>query len=267
MPPHPRAPPCRRPRHRAPARRGGPPPPPERRSRAPPARGSDSRSPRRRRPPRALGSWPRRCRASRRPRTPVCSGCDLARGPDPERAEPVRLPEHEGDVVAELHELGLAVVLVEPPPQILVGPVRVVGHRVCPLERRPLPLRELREVRHARVVDEIASAELLYAAVDDAVLEHRRPRLRVAVEGRREARPDGVGAGDRGDAAHGASPAALRFRTSPCPMPSVLIQRCCPKVRPTKYPSSMICSSVKCSRSRAQTASSAPSGFQTNMLV
>jgi len=46
-----------------------------------------------------------------------------------------------------------------------------------------------------------------------------------------------------------------------------LITRCCPNVSATNEPSSTISSSPKCSRSRAHSASSTPSGFQIRLLV
>jgi len=46
-----------------------------------------------------------------------------------------------------------------------------------------------------------------------------------------------------------------------------LITRCWPNVSATNEPSSTICSSLKCSRSRAHSASSTPSGFQIRLLV
>jgi len=46
-----------------------------------------------------------------------------------------------------------------------------------------------------------------------------------------------------------------------------LITRCWPKVSAMNDPSSTICSSLKCSFSRAHSASSTASGFQIRLLV
>lgn len=56
-------------------------------------------------------------------------------------------------------------------------------------------------------------------------------------------------------------------RTSPWPMPSVLIHRCCPSVKPTKKPSSTSSGIVKCAWSFVHSASSAISAFQMMALV
>src|SRR5207245_138386 len=55
--------------------------------------------------------------------------------------------------------------------------------------------------------------------------------------------------------------------SSPWPTCHVLMTRCCPYVTAMNEPSSTICASLKCSWSRDHTASSAPSGSQTSMLV
>jgi len=62
-------------------------------------------------------------------------------------------------------------------------------------------------------------------------------------------------------------PPRLSDGSSSWPTPHVLITRCCPYVSATNAPSSTISSSLKCSRRRAHSASSTPSGFQTRLLV
>jgi hypothetical protein len=54
---------------------------------------------------------------------------------------------------------------------------------------------------------------------------------------------------------------------SPCPIPRVLIHRCCPSVSAMKNPNSTSSGTVKCSWSFAHSASSAISGFQMMALV
>src|SRR5262245_60160346 len=129
------------------------------------------------------------------------------------RAQPVRLAEDEGDEVTELHELGLGVVLTEPPPEVLAGAVGVVGDRLRPLERGPLAIREAGEVRDIGVVGEVAGVQLLHGAVDYSALEHGLARFRVALERGGQPCPDGVAV------AHALSPALLRLSTSPWPIP------------------------------------------------
>jgi hypothetical protein len=67
--------------------------------------------------------------------------------------------------------------------------------------------------------------------------------------------------------AAGASPAAVSPSTSPWPIPSVLIHRCCPSVSAMKNPSSTSSGTLKCWWSLAQSASSAMSAFHTIALV
>jgi hypothetical protein len=64
----------------------------------------------------------------------------------------------------------------------------------------------------------------------------------------------------------GASPAPPAA-SSPWPIPSVLIQRCWPRVSPTKKPSSTSSGSVKCRCSRSQSSSSARLASQMIVLA
>src|SRR5439155_7730874 len=109
-------------------------------------------------------------------------------------------------------------------------------------------------------------AELLQRAVDEPALEHfaldERPRLGGALVQRERI----LGRHVRHSLA-AFRPPRPSDGSSEWPTPQVLITRCCPYVSATNPPSSTISSSLKCSRSLSQSASSTPSGFQTRLLV
>ena len=135
---------------------------------------------------------------------------------DVERAQPALLAHGDGDEVADLDQLGLAEVLVQPRPQFVAGR-QIPGDRLGIGERGLLPLvitrrdleidqvrivvflqAGLRRLDRALVAAELAQhrardvdpAQLLDLVVGDAVLEHVAPGIGERPEHRRHMRAD-----------------------------------------------------------------------------
>ena len=70
--------------------------------------------------------------------------------PQPQRPDEVLLAQLEADRAAELDELGLAEVAVQPLPELVVGPVRVPDDRVGPVEGGALATLVVRQGRPRR---------------------------------------------------------------------------------------------------------------------
>src|SRR6266545_4081613 len=151
-------------------------------------------------------------------------------------------------------------------PESVVGPVGVNGDGVRPLECGALAARESLGLARVGFVRQEAEAQLLQGLIGDSGPEDARFDLRPRIASRGLKRADLV-TGGTGESRHQrAAPAARPAPGSPgsslWPTCQVLMTRCCPKVTAMNEPSSTICASLKCSRSLAHTASSAPSGSQ-----
>ena len=151
--------------------------------------------------------------------------------------------------------------------RLVVGEVGVPRDRLRPTQRHLFRLGEAPEVHRVGLLGEEAEAQFLELGLDRAGAQHVVAHVLPRLEHRRHAATD-LCLRFPG----GAPPTYLPIRRS-CrpaarrdPRPG-LDHALLPQVMQRNDPSSTICSSLKCSRRRAQSASSTPAGFQTSMLV
>src|SRR5206468_9062063 len=160
---------------------------------------------------------------------------------------------------------------LQPRPEADVGLLAIAHDSARPRELDSLPAHVSHQPENNSVAREEAEAQLLQRLIDDPGEQHVRLDLGPGFARGRLERADLV-AGAAVEARHQRAVRAVRPPpgspgSSLWPTCQVLITRCCPKVRAMNEPSSTICAALKCSPSAVHTASSAPSGCQTSMLV
>ena len=103
------------------------------------------------------------------------------------------LTELETDRAPEVHQLRVAEAVVQPGPELVAGAIRVVRDRVGPFESGTRGVVEAGELQHLGVVRQVPVAELLYALIGDASLDHVLAYVAPARERIRHQRADLIG--------------------------------------------------------------------------